>query len=114
MQAVIGRVRHVKVARADRSALRQMDSLQLFAAACRKGQLAATRVAPDEVCLEGVYYIVLLLCVPCTLEKETYFNTDTFEAGIWWCESAITSLIAQMLREASARISCRKGSSLSA
>jgi hypothetical protein len=81
MQAVIGQVRHVKVARADRSALRQIDSLQLFASACRKGQLAATRVASDEVCLEGVFYLVLLLCVPFTSEKDTCFNTDTFEAG---------------------------------
>jgi hypothetical protein len=81
MAAVFGPVRRVKVPRADRSALRQMDSLQLWSASCKKGQLAATRVARDEACLEGLYYLVLLLCVPYTLEKETFFNTDNFEAG---------------------------------
>ena len=81
MIAVFGGVRRVKVPRADRSALRQMDSLHMFAASCKKGQLATTRVSSDEVCLEGLYYLVLLLCVPYTLEKETVFNTDSFEEG---------------------------------
>jgi hypothetical protein len=34
MKAVFGEVRHVKVPRADRSGLRQMDSLHLFSASC--------------------------------------------------------------------------------
>ena len=53
------------------SALRQLESLHLWAAACRKGQLAATHVARDEGGLEGLYYLVVLLCVPYTLEKDT-------------------------------------------
>eukprot|EP00966_Prymnesium_polylepis_P217336 5030093-Prymnesium_polylepis.1 len=84
MQAAFGPVRNVKVPRADRSALRQMDSLHLFSASCKKGQLAATRVVGSEACLEGLYYLVLLLCVPLqkdTLQKDTVFNTDSFEAG---------------------------------
>ena len=81
MSSVIGKVRHVKVPRAERSALRQMDSLQLWSASCKAGQLAATRVHRSEACLEGLYYLVLLRCVPFTVEKETIFNTDTFEAG---------------------------------
>eukprot|EP00966_Prymnesium_polylepis_P257580 5950579-Prymnesium_polylepis.1 len=58
-----------------------MESLHLFAASCKKGQLAATRVVSDEACLEGLYYLVSLLCVPFTLEKDKVFNTDSFEAG---------------------------------
>jgi hypothetical protein len=82
MAAVFGPVRHVKAPRAERSALRQMDSLQLWSASCRKGQLAATRVHRSEACLEGLYYLVLLLCVPFTVEKDdTFFNTDQFGAG---------------------------------
>ena len=42
MEAVIGAVRRVKVPRAERSALRQMDSLQLFAAACKKAGAACS------------------------------------------------------------------------
>ena len=81
MSAVTGTVRNVKVPRTEKSALRQMDSLHLWAASCRKGQLAATRVHSSEACLEGLYYLVQLLCVPYTVEKDTIFNTDTFEAG---------------------------------
>eukprot|EP00966_Prymnesium_polylepis_P140089 3236290-Prymnesium_polylepis.1 len=57
MLAVSGPVRNVKVPRADRSALRQMDSLHLFSVSCKKGQLAATRVVGGETCLEGLYYL---------------------------------------------------------
>ena len=73
MKAVFGTVRRVKVPREKNqtSALRQLESLHLWAAACRKGQLAATRVARNEVGLEGLYYLVVLLCVPYTLEKDT-------------------------------------------
>ena len=95
MKAVFGEVRRVKVPREknQNSGLRQLESLQLWAAACKKGKLAATRVASDEVCLEGLYYLVLLLCVPYVVEKkqcrydaerEKYiylFNGDIFEEG---------------------------------
>ena len=83
MQAVFGRVRRVKVPceRNQLSGLRQLASLQLWAASCKKGQLAATRVVSDEVCLEGLYYLVLLLCAPYTLKKDTLFGTDQIEEG---------------------------------
>jgi hypothetical protein len=58
-----------------------METLHLFAAWCRKGRLAATRVVGDEAGLEGLYYLVLLLCVPETLAKDTIFNTDSFTTG---------------------------------
>ena len=35
----------------------------------------------DEVCLEGLYYLVLLLCAPYTLKKDTLFGTDQIEEG---------------------------------
>ena len=58
MVAVFGTVpvRRVKVPREanQTSGLRQLKSLQLWAAACKKGQLAATRVVSDEACLEGL------------------------------------------------------------
>ena len=83
MQAVFGTVRRVKVPREKNqtSGLRQLESLHLWAAVCKKGQLAATRVASDEVCLEGLYYLVLLLCAPYTLDKDLLFATDQFEKG---------------------------------
>lgn len=62
MKLIFGDVRHVKAPRAqsELSGLHQLQSLHLFAAACKKGQLLATRVASDEACLEGLYYLVLL------------------------------------------------------
>ena len=83
MTALLGKVRRVKVPREQNAtaALRQVDTLQLWAASMKKGQLAATRVAPDEACIEGLYWLVVLLGVPYTLERDTIFNTDTFDAG---------------------------------
>lgn len=59
-------LRRVKVPREQNqlSGLRQLESLHLFAASCKKGQLAASRVPPDEVCLEGLYYLMRLNCNP--------------------------------------------------
>jgi len=34
-----------------------------------------------RACLEGLYYLVLLLCTPYTLEEDTVCNTDRFEKG---------------------------------
>ena len=84
MKDAFGGVRHVKAPREKNqtAGLRQLESLQLWAAACKKGQLAATRVVSDEACLEGLYYLVLLLCVPYTLDKDVlFFATDEFEKG---------------------------------
>jgi hypothetical protein len=84
MKEVFGRVRRVRVPREKNqtSGLRQVESLQLWAAACKKGQLGVTRVHRDEACLEGLYYLVLLLCVPFTVNQDEYcFNTDTFTRG---------------------------------
>ena len=67
--------------RSSDAGLRQMESLQQWAASLKKSQVAATRVASDEVCIEGLYWLVLLLGIPYTLEKDTVFNTDTFEKG---------------------------------
>lgn len=33
----------------------------------------------DEAGLEGLYYLVLLLCTPFTLDTDTLFATDEFE-----------------------------------
>ena len=62
MKAVFGPVRRVKAPRAktELSGLQQMQSLHLFAASCKKGQLMATRVASDEACIEGLYYLLML------------------------------------------------------
>ena len=83
MIALIGKVRRVKVEREKNATagLRQVQSLQQFAATLKKGLLSATCVARDEACIEGLYWLVLLLGAPYTLEKDTIFNTDTFEAG---------------------------------
>ena len=41
-----------------------------------------TRVHRDEACLEWLYYLVLLLCVPFTVDQDDYcFNTDKFTKG---------------------------------
>jgi len=83
MAALLGPVRRVKVPREQNAtaSLRQMESLQQWAASLKKGQLASTQVAPDEACIEGLYWLVLLLAMPYTLEKDTIFNTDSFEKG---------------------------------
>jgi hypothetical protein len=83
MAALLGAVRRVKVPREQNATagLRQVESLQQWAASLKKSQLASTRVAPDEACIEGLYWLVLLLGTPYTLEKDTIFNTDTFEKG---------------------------------
>ena len=77
------RVRRVKVPREKNqlAGLRQLESLHLFAASCKTGQLYATRVNADEACLEGLYYLVRLNCAPYTLENDTIFATDQFEKG---------------------------------
>ena len=81
MVALLGAVRRTKVPREQNATagLRQVESLHQWAASLKNGQLASTRVAPDEACIEGLYWLVLLLCAPYTLEKDTIFNTDTFE-----------------------------------
>ena len=81
MKALFGEVRRVRVPREKNqtSGMRQLASLQLWAAACKKGQLAATRLASDEAVLVGLYYLVLLWCAPFTLDKDTLFATDQFE-----------------------------------
>mmetsp|Transcript_4442 Transcript_4442/g.11661 ORF Transcript_4442/g.11661 Transcript_4442/m.11661 type:complete len:287 (+) Transcript_4442:209-1069(+) len=83
MKALLGPVRRTKVPREQKAtaALRQMESLQLWAAALKKGQLMSSRVASDEACIEGLYWLQLLLGTPYTLEEDTIFNGDTFEAG---------------------------------
>ena len=83
MATLLGAVRRVKVPREQNNmaGLRQMESLQQWAASLKKSQVAATRVASDEACIEGLYWLVLLLGIPYTLEKDTVFNTDTFEKG---------------------------------
>ena len=83
MKDIFGAVRRVKVPRESNatSGLRQLESLQIFAASCKKGSLAATRVVAAEVGLEGLYYLVLLSCIPYTLTKETLFGGDTFDEG---------------------------------
>ena len=77
------RLRRVKTPREQNSlsGLRQLESLHVFAAACKKGQLCASRVSSDEVCLEGMYYLMKLKCAPYTLDADTVFATDTFEQG---------------------------------
>jgi hypothetical protein len=83
MKALIGPVRRVKAPREQNatSSLRQVDSLQQWAASLKKGQLVATRVMRDEACIEGLYWLIVLLGVPYTLEQDTVFNTDHFEKG---------------------------------
>ena len=78
-----GPVRRVKAPREQNatSSLRQVDSLQQWAASLKKGQLVATRVMRDEACIEGLYWLIVLLGVPYTLEQDTVFNTDHFEKG---------------------------------
>ena len=83
MVGLFGAVRHVKAPRESNatSSLRQLESLQLWAASCKKGQLAATRVAKEEVGKYGLFYLVLLLTSPYTLEKDTLFAGHPFEKG---------------------------------
>lgn len=84
MLDVFGKVRRVKVPREKNATagLRQLESLQLFAAQLKKKQLAATRVCSDEACLEGIYYLILITGAPFAVERDEYvFNTDTFAKG---------------------------------
>jgi hypothetical protein len=81
MKALIGAVRYTKVPREQNATagLQQLQSLQQFAATLKKGLLCATRVASDEACIEGLYWLVQLNGAPYTLEQDTVFNTDSFE-----------------------------------
>ena len=83
MKEVIGRVKKVKTPReaSGASALRQIECLQAWAATLKKDQVVAVRADRAEVHLEGVYWLVQLLCKPYTLKKETVHTTDTFDKG---------------------------------
>mmetsp|Transcript_33525 Transcript_33525/g.110852 ORF Transcript_33525/g.110852 Transcript_33525/m.110852 type:complete len:140 (-) Transcript_33525:144-563(-) len=84
MVAVFGRVKKQKAPRAagETAELRQMESLEVWAASLKAKQLAAAgRANRREWSLEGLYWLAVLKGKAYTLAEDTVVNTDTIPAG---------------------------------
>ena len=83
MVAVFGRVKKQKAPRAagETAELRQMESLEVWAASLKAKQLAAVRADRREQSLEGLYWLAVLKGKAYTLAEDTVVNTDTIPAG---------------------------------
>jgi len=83
MVAVFGRVKKQKAPRAagETAELRQMESLEVWAASLKAKQLAAVRADRREQSLEGLYWLAVLKGKAYTLTEDTVVNTDTIPAG---------------------------------
>ena len=83
MVAVFGKVKKEKAPRAagETAELRQMESLEVWAASLKAKQLAAVRADRREQSLEGLYWLAVLKGKAYTLAEDTVINTDTIPAG---------------------------------
>ncbi|EOD31043.1 hypothetical protein EMIHUDRAFT_203121 [Emiliania huxleyi CCMP1516] len=83
MVAVFGRVKKQKAPRAagETAELRQMESLEVWAASLKAKQLSAVRADRREQSLEGLYWLAVLKGKAYTLAEDTVVNTDTIPAG---------------------------------
>ena len=83
MVAVFGQVKKQKAPRAagETAELRQMESLEVWAASLKAKQLAAVRADRREQSLEGLYWLAVLKGKAYTLAEDTVVNTDTIPAG---------------------------------
>ena len=82
MVAVFGRVKKQKAPRAagETAELRQMESLEVWAASLKAKQLAAVRADRREQSLEGLYWLAVLKGKAYTLAEDTVINTNTIPA----------------------------------
>ena len=83
MVAVFGKVKKEKAPRAagETAELRQMESLEVWAASLKAKQLAAVCADRREQSLEGLYWLAVLKGKAYTLAEDTVVNTDTIPAG---------------------------------
>ena len=83
MVAVFGQVKKQKAPRAagETAELRQMESLEVWAASLKAKQLAAVRADRREQSLEGLYWLAVLKGKAYTLAEDTVVNTDTIRVG---------------------------------
>ena len=83
MVAVFGKVKKQKAPRAagETAELRQMESLEVWAASLKAKQLAAVRADRREQSLEGLYWLAVLKGKAYTLAEDTVVNTDTIRVG---------------------------------
>ena len=79
MVAVFGRVKKQKAPRAagETAELRQVESLEVWAASLKAKQLAAVRADRREQSLEGLYWLAVLKGKAHTLAEDTVVNTPT-------------------------------------
>lgn len=77
------KVQSVKAPRAagETAGLRQMDSLQAWAASLKSKQLVAVRVVARERSIEGVYWLAILKGKPFEATQHTLSATDEIEEG---------------------------------